>query len=216
MCKSRSLELLEQNSLSSKKAHPTPASVKTMAISTPIATIASAVKTPTKSLQPSTGQTTPLKSQQLPKTPSQEKPPTKLLNSLSQASSKKPETIIQKSATPATKTREISSPRALTHFAQIIESVVSGMDDYSASRYGSHDFAIEPPRRIGTEVTEHEFEDFRYALEHAESAIIETPKSKKRKRQSIEPSVDIDTSYVSINSTEKHKKKKHRMSLNHV
>ncbi|BHF66149.1 hypothetical protein SprV_0200916300 [Sparganum proliferum] len=71
----------------------------------------------------------------------------------------------------------------LEHLRMIIDSVVAGLDDYSASLYTTNDYVIEPPRASVTEVTVREFGEFEAAMKREKS---------RRSSKRPSPPVDVD------------------------
>ncbi|KAL7065318.1 hypothetical protein AAHC03_05650 [Spirometra sp. Aus1] len=65
----------------------------------------------------------------------------------------------------------------------IIDSVVAGLDDYSASLYTTNDYVIEPPRASVTEVTVREFGEFEAAMKRDKI---------RRSSKRPPPPVDVD------------------------
>uniref|UniRef100_A0A183TJ57 Uncharacterized protein n=1 Tax=Schistocephalus solidus TaxID=70667 RepID=A0A183TJ57_SCHSO len=76
------------------------------------------------------------------------------------------------------------TPKAnLEHLGMIIDSVVAGLDDYSASLYTPNDYVIEPPRASVNEVTVREFGEFEAALRQEKN---------RRSSKRLPPPVDVD------------------------
>ncbi|VDN10100.1 unnamed protein product [Dibothriocephalus latus] len=96
-----------------------------------------------------------------------------------------PSTATEPAALPPKGRQPAITPAAnLEHLGRIIDSVVAGLDDYSASQYTPNDYVIEPPRASVTELSFRDFEKLEVAMKHE--------KERRSSKRPPPPSVDVD------------------------